>query len=558
MSEDAPPPDLTLDVPPSVGTHTVSLSLPFTLSGPNPVVVLGPNGAGKSTLGRALERAGASRVHGHRTLTIGHSAISPMQVNNHWRSQNSSAHAQHYISKGDFDVVLIRLIAKSAHEAQQWRRSLPPDQDLVSRPKPTPLDRVDAVWRRVMPDRELSLSDGPPRVGLDAGSSYLANEMSDGERTCLYLLLQVIAADAGTLVIDEPTLHLHGLLAIRLWTALEEARRDCRFVYLTHDLPFALSRRSARLLVSHGSNWVDVPHGGIPHEVIETTLGAATMSRTARTHVLCEGGWDGYDYLLYSTWFRSQDVAVVPVGSSSEVIEVSKAMRSTLVQGGRAVAIIDGDELTQERRQNLTESGVFVLPFSEVEAIFCLMEFVEAVAALPANESRNLREKCEDAVRTAISRPHEIDRQTLRRTKRLLRERAIATVDGAKFMGDHAATKAALVESLNRMWDKLDPSQVLEEEREVLVKALGGTWEEVLAAFPGKDYVASVATALGYKDKDAFIRQCVGCLRRALEKDEVDRSEVERRLVEKLREVLPDVGSQVSAAPTTDATSAAP
>src|SRR5688500_17911129 len=39
-------------------------------------------------------------------------------------------------------------------------------------------------------------------------------------------------------------LHLHRALQAPLWDEIEAERADCLFVYLTHDLDFAASRRS--------------------------------------------------------------------------------------------------------------------------------------------------------------------------------------------------------------------------------------------------------------------------------------------------------------------------
>ena len=49
----------------------------------------------------------------------------------------------------------------------------------------------------------------------------------------------------GVFIVDEPELHLHRAIQARLWDAVEIARPDCTFVYITHDLGFAASRKDA-------------------------------------------------------------------------------------------------------------------------------------------------------------------------------------------------------------------------------------------------------------------------------------------------------------------------
>ena len=75
--------------------------------------------------------------------------------------------------------------------------------------------------------------------------------MSDGERSVLYLAAQVLCVPENkTLIIDEPEVHLHPSLMGRLWRALESARPDCLFVFITHDVQFAaLHKDSPRIWV---------------------------------------------------------------------------------------------------------------------------------------------------------------------------------------------------------------------------------------------------------------------------------------------------------------------
>ena len=76
---------------------------------------------------------------------------------------------------------------------------------------------------------------------------YDASDLSDGERVMFYLLGQCLLVRPGCiLIIDEPELHIHKAILSAFWDAIETARNDCAFIYLTHDLEFASSRRSAQ------------------------------------------------------------------------------------------------------------------------------------------------------------------------------------------------------------------------------------------------------------------------------------------------------------------------
>ena len=49
-----------------------------------------------------------------------------------------------------------------------------------------------------------------------------------------------------TIIIDEPEIHLHRSIMNRLWTAIENERDDCLFIYITHDTQFAASHSQAK------------------------------------------------------------------------------------------------------------------------------------------------------------------------------------------------------------------------------------------------------------------------------------------------------------------------
>ena len=63
---------------------------------------------------------------------------------------------------------------------------------------------------------------------------YSANQMSDGERSVLYLASQVLCVPKNKiLIIDEPEIHLHRSIMNRLWKALEKHRQDC-LLFILH------------------------------------------------------------------------------------------------------------------------------------------------------------------------------------------------------------------------------------------------------------------------------------------------------------------------------------
>lgn len=74
--------------------------------------------------------------------------------------------------------------------------------------------------------------------------------MSDGERAIFYMIGQALVAAEGTvLIVDEPELHVHRSIMEKLWDEIEASRRDCGFIYITHDLDFAAARSAKKNVI---------------------------------------------------------------------------------------------------------------------------------------------------------------------------------------------------------------------------------------------------------------------------------------------------------------------
>ncbi len=85
-------------------------------------------------------------------------------------------------------------------------------------PTETKLEKLVAIWKRILPHRLLQISGDDIQVqSAQASSTYPASEMSDGERAVFYLIGQTLtAAPDGLIIFDEPELHLHRAIMSRL------------------------------------------------------------------------------------------------------------------------------------------------------------------------------------------------------------------------------------------------------------------------------------------------------------------------------------------------------
>ena len=278
-------------------THTLTLPGGETLTGTGPVVIIGPNGSGKTRQTRNLTaQVPIEFINALRNTRVSPDlpAVGVDTARNNFTSQKNQSRTAPWELASEFDYMLSQLLAQKSMAAIEFTRRFETDPITAGVPEVTPLTQVERLWARVFPGRELHWRDWKPLVKKRSGSSeieYSGNFMSDGEKAALYAAGRVFSADAGILVVDEPETHFHSLLAVRLWNALEDERPDVRFVYVTHDLTFALSRRKARYVLSNptaGLRTIDLD-ASLPDDVAEALLGSASLSFYASRVVFCEG-----------------------------------------------------------------------------------------------------------------------------------------------------------------------------------------------------------------------------------------------------------------------------
>jgi len=347
--------------------------------GIGPVVILGPNGAGKTR--HAVNMAGwnnADAIGALRNIALPPdiAMTSLPQAKTQLEQQLQQRRSQPWQMSSEINQLFSKLMAEDSSSAIRFRDQHKADPS--AEPETTKLMRLSEVWERLFPGRQIDFSGHRPVVRSDyssAGGEYPAQQMSDGERVALYLAGRVLDSDSSIIIVDEPEVHFHSRLAARFWTELEQLRSDCRFVYVTHDLPFALSRRDARYVIIRPNvppQLVNLEEG-IPPEIAQSLLAAASFSIHARRVVFCEGAESSsVDHALYHAWFSEPETAVVPVGASSDVVRCAVSFgRSDLVAGLDAIGIVDRDYWPDRYVSNLP-AEVVCLAVHEVENFFCL------------------------------------------------------------------------------------------------------------------------------------------------------------------------------------------
>lgn len=379
------------------------------------VVIVGANGSGKTRYGSWLEfdtglNSKVRRVTAQRILTFPQSVVSE-SVDASKRQFETGINGEstdwglrkispsYFNSKpsilplNDYENLLKYLFAEENETSVKYRQdaNTSPNRMAINPSPETKLDSVKEIWESVHIHRKLVIGGGKVEVRpSDGGSLYNASEMSDGERVSFYLIAQCLLAEKeGIILIDEPELHLHRSVQSKLWNAIEAKRKDCQFVYLTHDLDFAASRSTAEKLwfkeykknigdqpgSEKGSvwEWIEIPQDtDLPDELILNVIGSR------KPVLFVEGDKSSDDFLIYDHYYR--DYTVIPRGGCTQVISSTVGFNGlTNLHEFDCKGIIDSDHRTESQIAKLASQGIHAIKVSEVENLLLTEEILAVI-----------------------------------------------------------------------------------------------------------------------------------------------------------------------------------
>ncbi len=377
-----------------------------------PVVVLGANGAGKTRFSVKIEELNDAkyntwnrdqqllvhRISAQKSLSIAES-ISTYDLDSSKQSlfvgdanQHATKVSYRYGSNpvtgllNDYEKALSLLFAENNAQLQAAHEA---DVDAYrnGRERPAPvvsvIETATSIWNDLLPHRRIDLSGNGVHIQHN-GTRYHGKEMSDGERVMLYMISQVLVLKPhSVLIVDEPELHIHKAITNKLWNKLEELRQDCVFLYITHDLDFALSRNTDKLLwvkSYDGSMWdyefldrVDFPD--LPADLLYELVG------TRQKVLFVEGEKNSYDHLLYQEILRDQGYHIIPCGGCQDVTKFVKSKKAyEKLSSIQVYGLVDRDFRTDSEIVALKEDGVFCLNVAEVENLFVVPGLLDLMA----------------------------------------------------------------------------------------------------------------------------------------------------------------------------------
>ena len=245
------------------------------------------------------------------------------------------------------------------------------------------IDEVIEIWNHLIEHRTL-LCDNLGNLQIECGDEkYPAYKMSDGERVIFYVVGRVmLAKESSLIIVDEPEMHLHKAILNKLWDILEEKRKDCMFIYLTHDIDFASTRiANKRWLKSYSSstsgifeNWEieSIADSEIPEALLMKILGS-------RKKVLfCEGKQGSLDRQIIELLFPN--FTITPLASCKDVINYTKAYNKISNKYAVAYGIKDRDFRTKEQLDKLAAENIYSYDVAEIENLFLIEDFIKGFA----------------------------------------------------------------------------------------------------------------------------------------------------------------------------------
>lgn len=495
----------------------------------NSVVIIGANGSGKSKLGAWIERQNLEQVHRigaqrklnfQENITLKSSSAAenevfygnqdPKQSRNKY--QRWGVQESEYTTRliDDFEPVLAALLAQQNNQqadyTSQCREAERDDKPKPNVPKMV-IDELQKVWCTVFPQRDISVEDSKFYATLQRDNDvvkYSANQMSDGERSVLYLAAQVLCMPRNKiLIIDEPELHLHRSIMHPLWVELEKCRPDCLFIYITHDTVFAaIHNMSNKLWIREfdGKNWKleAIENSDLPEDLLLEILGSR------KDVIFVEGEKGGYDARLYGLLYP--DYYIIPCGGCEQVISrVRSFKRSPQLHHCNVYGIIDRDYKSDTELLAYQSDNVFAIEAAEVENLFLTDEVLNNLANyLKLNEK--VVQKAKDQVITRLSqrKSEQARLQTIAIIKHKLSTADVSGVDGRE-----------IGSKLNKLLSGMDYSAIYEEELSQYEELITNKdYRKIIKLFNDKRLLNEIGHFFGLQNNDF-----VDCVLRLLEND---------------------------------------
>jgi hypothetical protein len=503
----------------------------ISVDGQKRLVIIGANGSGKTRFGSWIEENHldkSHRVSAQKSLSMP-KATSPTtkiraeydlwfggyneKSNKGWHEQFGRRMYRWQYNPNtylldDYAKLMVLLFTEEFEESVAFRDSARKNGSVI--PPVTKLDRIQHIWEQILPHRKLIKKAGTlEATPITTGTPYNASEMSDGERVIFYLIGQSVCSPQDSIIIiDEPETHLHQSVVNSLWDKIEQERPDCTFIYLTHNIDFAVGRTDATRIWLKSylgeSVWdYEIIEGQdlLPDAVYLEILGS-------RRPILFIEGSDksSIDIKLYPHIFP--EYTVKPLGSCYKVLEATKAFNDLQsFHQIQAKGIIDRDRRTDTEIANLI-SSIFVPNVAEVESILLKEPVIKAVASKMDKNPEEIFEQTKQKVLELFTK--DLESQTLLHTQHFIRRTLEQSINNkSKSIDDLDAQLSNIPQLIN--------SKDLFTSQKAVFQSLINSkdYDGILKVYNHKGLLqeSKVIQACDLKDREAYLNRIVSILK---------------------------------------------
>lgn len=492
-------------------------------------VIVGANGAGKTRFAQSLATDIAAATDPRPVFKVSalrglyDPRLMPNSVDSLYDAAMPGYHSEPTATQ--FDRLLHLLVHDEMINLFRYKASHA--AGLNSHLEPTRLDKVIELWQEVFPDNRILIESGRmlfSRQDEKAADPYSAIKLSAGEKAVIYYVGAILYAPKSAVIfVDSPEMFLHPSLMQSLWNRIELLRRDCSFIYVTHDLGFASSRTDATTI------WVRRFDPGImawdyelmpPHTQLSDGVYLAIMGSRKPVLFIEGDGVHSIDAQLYPLLFK--DYSVISLGSCNKVIEATRTFND--LSGFHHLdsrGIVDRDRRDDKEVAYLRGRRIMVPDVAEIENILILEEVVRAVASYRHKDENVVFQKVRSSIMSQFR--HDLRAQALMHTRHRVKRIMEYRVDG------RFANINMLEEHIARLTQEINARGLYENFcRQFRSYDAGGDYPAVLRVYNQKSMVSAcnVAGLCGLKNKDEYIKTILQMLR-----DESNGAERIRRAV---------------------------
>ena len=500
---------------------------PLVLTGgKRQITVVGANGSGKTRFVDQMMRDLGDKayyVSALDALSVGVVAGNTNCVSKQYAERQDKVQYIQPKADTEFEKMLCMMLIDEMADMLAYKFRMASGEADTQMPK-TKIDGAIQLWSKVFPNNTIVRKAGYITFSNEHGDEpFSPQRLSHGEKAVLFYIGACLYAPADSVIfVDSPTLFLHPSITQSLWNSIEDLRRDCTFVYQTHDADFPASRANnitiwiqACDITAKAWNYeVLQPNAVLPEQLMLSLIGS-------RKPVLFVEGDNihSIDFRLYALIFK--DYTIKPIGSCDKVIETVRSFNSMSDSHHLdSWGIVDRDRRIPQEVNYLREKKILVPNVAEVENILLLEGVVRAVARSQKKDDKKIFANVKKTVVDMFRQ--DARKQALEHTRHRVKCKL-------KVVADRNFHNIGELENhLQNLQDEVRPRAIYESYcREFSGYYQTNDYNQILRVYNNKSMLIStdVAQQCGLKNKDKYIQTVLSVLRQGgVEADNISKA----------------------------------